>query len=250
MKINDRTKDIIAILKDKKSSSVDDLANTLYVSPATIRRDLSDLQKAGLVKRTHGGVIYVEKADEISIYLRQAKNPEEKSMVAYIAAHNLPDFSTVFMDNSSTCLSLCDRINLRNRTVFTNGLQIAMAVSQQNNVTVIMPGGEVKYNTTAVQGSLTARALKAFNFDLSITSCAATDCYGSYESSLESMEIKKIAMERAKKHVLIFDRTKIGQTATYCTAPLEYYDYIITNASNKEAEPLKKLNPELKIINF
>ncbi|MCD8295348.1 MAG: DeoR/GlpR family DNA-binding transcription regulator [Clostridia bacterium] len=250
MKIGDRTKDIMNLLKDNKAASVEELAKILYVSPATIRRDLTEMEKAGIVKRTHGGVIYVEKADEVSIYLRQAKNPEEKSMVAYIATHNMPDFSTVFIDNSSTCLALVERLNLRNKTVFTNGLQIALAASQQDNVSIVLPGGEVKYNTTAVHGSLTARMLGEFNYDIAVTSCAGADARGSYESSLEAMEIKKIAMERAKKRILIFDRTKIGQTAPYCTAPLQYYDLVITNASNKEAEPLKKLDKNLVITNF
>ncbi len=250
MKVNDRTKDIIALLKGNKAISVEELAKQLFVSQATIRRDLTDLEKAGIVKRTHGGVVYVEKADEVSIFLRQAKNPEEKSMVAYIASHNIPEFNSVFIDNSSTCLALCERLDLRNKTVFTNGLQIAISASQYDNVSIILPGGEMKYNTTAMMGSMTARALQAFNFDLSITSCSAVDANGSYESTLESAEIKKIAMDRAKKHVLVFDRTKIGTVTTFCAAPLQYYDIIITNASNKEAEVLRKLDKGIKITNF
>ncbi|MCD8306706.1 MAG: DeoR/GlpR family DNA-binding transcription regulator [Clostridia bacterium] len=250
MKVNDRTKDIIALLKENKAASVEDLAKLLFVSPATIRRDLTDLEKAGIVRRTHGGVVYMEKTDEVSIFLRQASNPEEKSMVAYIAAHNLPDFNTAFMDNSSTCLALCERMNLRNKTIFTNGLQIALSVSQQDTASVILPGGELKYNTSAMYGSLAARMIASFNYDIAIMSCSAVDSWGSYEASLEAMEIKKVAMERAKKRVLIFDRTKIGTSTTFCTAPLEYYDMLITNASNKETEPLRKISKDIKITNF
>ncbi|MCD8285676.1 MAG: DeoR/GlpR family DNA-binding transcription regulator [Clostridia bacterium] len=250
MKISERTKDIVGLLKQNNAASVEELAKALFVSPATIRRDLTEMEKAGIVRRTHGGVIYVEKSDEISIYLRQAKNPDEKNMVAFIAAQHLPDFHTAFIDNSSTCLTLCEKISLRNKTVITNGLQIALAVSQQDNVSVILPGGEVRYNTAAVYGSLTSRMLESFRYDLAIVSCAAVDANGTYESTLEAMETKKIAMEHAKKRVLLFDRTKTDTTAAYRAADLEYYDLIITNASNKEVEPLKKLDRNIKITNF
>ncbi len=249
MKNSDRSQDILNLLKEIRTASVEELASTLYVSSATIRRDLTKLEKSGAVKRTHGGVVYAENSDEESIYLRQASNPEEKMMVANIASRHIPDFDSAFIDNSSTLLYLCEKLNLRNKTVFTNGLQMALTISQQDNVNIIVPGGEVRYNTSAVHGSLTTKTLQQFNFDVSIISCAAVDATGSHENSLESMEVKKTAMERSKKRILLIDRTKIGKTAPYTSAPLEYYDLIVTNASDEEAAPLKEQNPNLVVTN-
>ncbi len=241
MSNNERFSQIINYLKNKKSASVEELAEMLYVSVATVRRDLTELQKRGQVERSHGGAILMEGADEISIFIRQVKNAREKEAVASIALKHMPDFQTLFIDNSSTCLALAERMSLAHKTVVTNGLQIAMRISRKNDVNLIMPGGEVKYNTAAMLGSMTANNLNNFNFDLAIMSCSAVDKDGAYELSLESMQIKKIALTKSKKKILIFDNTKLNTSAMFKTSPLDGYDYIF---SNTDARLLKALDPE------
>lgn len=240
MSNNERFSQILDYLKTKKSASVEELAEMLYVSVATIRRDLTELQKRGQVERSHGGAILMEGADEISIFIRQVKNAREKEEAASIALRHMPDFQTVFIDNSSTCLALAERMNLAHKTVFTNGLQIAMRISRKDDITLIMPGGEVRYNTAAMLGSMTANSLNNFNFDLSIISCSSVDKNGSYELSLESMQIKKVALERSKKRVLIFDNTKVNTSAAFKTAELSSYDYIFSNASSALLKQLSR----------
>lgn len=241
MSNNDRFLRIIDYLKTHNSATVEELAKMLYVSIATIRRDLTELQKRGQVKRSHGGAILAEGTDEISIFIRQIKNANEKDIAISVALKHMPDYQTVFIDNSSTCLALAERMNLTHKTVVTNGLQVAMNISRKNNVNLIMPGGEVRFNTAAVLGSMAASNLNRFNFDLSITSCAAVDKDGTYELTLETTEIKKIAIERSKKRVLLFDNTKANTLATYRTATLKSYDFIFTNA---DAASINMLDPD------
>lgn len=247
----DRNSDILAYLKVNKTATVNELAELLYVSPATIRRDLTELQKRGQINRSHGGAVLMEGADEISFFIRQVKNAREKEEAASVALRHMPEFQTVFIDNSSTCLALAERMNLAHKTVVTNGLNIAMRISRHDNVNLIMPGGEVKFNTTAVLGSMAANCLNSLKFDLSIISCSAVDKDGSYEFSLESMQIKKIALLNSKTKVLIFDNTKVNTSAIFRTASLDTYDYIFSNASN---QLLQSLDPDgtksIKIINM
>ncbi len=248
MSSNERLKQILDYLKKNRTTSVEELIELLDVSAATIRRDLTVLQERGQIERSHGGAVLMEEDDEISIFIRQIKNVREKEAAVSIALKHMPDFQTVFLDNSSTCLALAKRINLAHKTVITNGLQIAMHISRQNDISLIIPGGEVKYNNSAVLGSIAATALYNFNFDIAITSCSALDGNGTYEHSPDTMQLKKIALEKSRKKMLIFDSTKVNTQAAFKTAALDSYDYIFTNAG---AASLASIDPDNKynIIN-
>ena len=241
MHTNERFDKILDHLKLHKRASVADLSRLLYVSEATVRRDLNDMQRMGLLKRTHGGAVYADGSEEVSIFVRQEVNAPWKEATAAIALPHLPDFRTVFIDNSSTCLALAERMNLAHKTVVTNGLQIAMRISRHDDVNLIMPGGEVRFNTAAVLGSMAANSLGNFNFDLAITSCSAVNAEGAYELSLESMQIKRTALTKSRKRILIFDNTKVNTSATFKTASLDNYDYIFSNAGDAL---LKSINPD------
>ena len=166
MLTNERYKKIAEYLKEKQSAKVKELAEYLFVSPATVRRDLVDMQKLGMLERSHGGAIYVENSNEVSIFIRLEKNAKEKELTASVALEHLPDFQTVFIDNSSTCLALAERMNLTHKTIITNGLQIATKLSQKKDVTLFMPGGEVHFNTNSVTGSITCNMLQRIKIDL------------------------------------------------------------------------------------
>ena len=75
---NERQNAILQALKENKSANVAELAKKLYVSEATIRRDLTAMESMGLIERTHGGALLPENAEEISIFFRMEKNAREK----------------------------------------------------------------------------------------------------------------------------------------------------------------------------
>lgn len=240
MATSNRSKQIVEYLKVHKTATVNELSEKLFVSAATIRRDLTEMQKLGQIERSHGTASLVETADEISIFIRVAKNAKEKEKTASIALLHLPEFQTVFIDNSSTCLALAERMNLAHKTVITNGLQVAMKISQKSDVNLIMPGGEVHYNTNAVMGCATLAALHNFRIDLMLASCAAVNADGSYEYSLDTMQLKRAAFEHSKQRVLLADKTKLGTDATYRTAALRDYDMFICNTDDVTAWEYKK----------
>ena len=229
---------ILNYLKEKKSASVEELARHLFVSEATIRRDLTEMQKLGQIERSHGGAMLMENAEEISIFIRLEKNAKEKEKTASIALKYIPDFKTVFIDNSSTCLALAERMNLSHKTVVTNGLQIAAKLSQKDNVQILMPGGSVLYNTNSVMGSMAIDGIKHFRFDLMLSSCAALDESGSYENSVDTATLKRVAIMQSKKRILLADSSKIGNSAMFCTCSLANYDLIVTNANDELVQQL------------
>ena len=231
MALTERQNEILRKLKENKSASVSELAKDLYVSEATIRRDLAEMKSMGLIERSHGGALLPENSEEISIFFRMEKNASEKERAATKALPHIPSFKSVFIDSSSTALALAERIDLNFKTVVTNNLQTAIQLSKKPNINLILLGGNVHFNTNSATGSWTARQLEDFAFDLMISSCAAVIGDASFERSLDQKEIKRAAFMRCKQKILLIDHTKFSAHGTYRLASLSDYDLVVTDTA-------------------
>ena len=234
MALTERQNEILKRLKENKTASVNELAKTLFVSEATIRRDLAEMKSMGLVERSHGGALLPENAEEISIFFRMEKNANEKERAATKALPYIPSFKSVFIDSSSTALALAERLDLSFKTVVTNNLQTAIQLSKKPNLNLILLGGNVHFNTNSATGSWTARQLEDFAFDLMISSCAAVIGNEVFERSLDQKEIKRAAFKRCKQKILLIDHTKFTAHGTYRLAALSDYDLVVTDAPPPE----------------
>lgn len=79
MLTSERQNKILEFLRRNKTAVVKNLAASFYVSEATIRRDLKEMQAMGLIERSHGGAVLPENAEEVSISCASAKTPKKKS---------------------------------------------------------------------------------------------------------------------------------------------------------------------------
>jgi len=234
MALTERQNEILRRLKENKTAVVSQLAKDLYVSEATIRRDLAEMKSMGLIERSHGGALLPENAEEISIFFRMEKNASEKERAATKALPHIPPFKSVFIDSSSTALALAERVDLSFKTVVTNNLQTAIQLSKKPNINLILLGGNVHFNTNSATGSWTARQLADFSFDLMVSSCAAILGSEVFERSLEQKEIKRVAFEHCKTRILLIDHTKFNAQGTYRLSVLKDYDLIVTDSPPPE----------------
>ena len=219
MLVNERQNEIYKYLQKHGSATVKTLAETFYVSEATLRRDLAEMQRLGLAERSHGGATLPEGAGEISVTN---------------ALKSLPNFFAAFIDSSSTALALVRKIDFRGKTVVTHSLQVATAVSRQKGAEVILAGGNLLYNMTSVSGSFAVEQIRQFSFDLTLTSCAAIAADGTYERSMEQREIKRAAIARGKTNFLIADHTKFSCFAPFRAEELSAFDKIVLDAPPPE----------------
>jgi DeoR/GlpR family transcriptional regulator of sugar metabolism len=238
---------ITSYLKEHSRATIDELSHILFVSPATVRRDLTEMQKLGMIQRTHGGAVYSEAADEVSIFARIDKNAQDKEQTATIAIPHLQEFQSVFIDNSSTCLALAERLDFSHKTVITNGLQVAMTLSRKKDLKTIILGGDIQYNTNSADGEIATEMLEKFKVDLMLSSCASVRLDGTYEHSIQAMELKRAAFRRSDHHVLIVDCHKFNESGTYRSQLLTDYEAIYTNAPDKTIAPFLKIG--IRIIN-
>ena len=225
--MNERHQSIVDYLKKHRTASVGVLAKLLFVSEATVRRDLAEIEKSGQIRRTHGGAVLSYGAEEVSLFVRMSENRGAKEEAVRRALPYVPkDFKTVFLDSSSTALLLVQRLSLEGKTVVTNNLQSALLLSKIDGVDIIIPGGSLYSSSSSVKGAWTNSLLREFRFDLMISSCASIADGGTYESAIDQREIKRIAHERSAFHILLADYSKINGQGSYFVAPLSGYEVV------------------------
>ena len=128
----ERQKEILEILEHHKSISVNALAQMLYVSHPTVRRDLTLLEEQGKVHRTHGGVVLRKTSDsEIPLMFREDQNNAAKRIIAEKAAPLIHDGDVIFLDASSTASYLIPHLEkLKDIVVITNGPKTSIALGE------------------------------------------------------------------------------------------------------------------------
>lgn len=234
----ERQKQIIDILKDKKSVSVKMLTELVYASPATVRRDLAYLEKKGLIKRTFGGAIIADSSNEESATLvREQTNVRSKRYICEKCSSLISNNQSIFMDSSTTLYSLvpflCD---IHYLSIITNGVNIATLLSQKTNFRVILAGGTIADKSNSTLGPLACMIVSSLHCDMAILSCTGFDINGGVtETAIEQSQLKQAMMNNADVKILLCDSSKFGKTFLSKTAEISAYNIIITDKKPDEA---------------
>ncbi|MFA6830216.1 MAG: DeoR/GlpR family DNA-binding transcription regulator [Bacilli bacterium] len=230
----ERQEKILAILKEKKTISVNKLTSMLYASGATVRRDLVKMEQKGLIIRTFGAVMINANPSnkETSFELRENTNISEKRLLCAKACEYIKDNSTIFLDSSSTLIHITPFLNDFNHlTIITNGLNMANEVITKTKHQVIIPGGSITPNTNSILGPLAFSTLGRFHCNMSIMSSSALNFKEQIlcESTVDQAEIKHIMVKNSDVSFCLIDSSKFNKTALYQTTELKNIDYIISN---------------------
>lgn len=244
-----RQKTILALLNEKHFLTVDELCQTLYASGATIRRDLSELEAQGLLKRVRGGAIaYDGISSDLPSLLRSNSNVEGKKHIAQLAsALYMRDSMTLFMDSSTTVKCLAQEITRHKQlSVITNSVEISYLLSTSPNAKIYSSGGRIRNHSTMV-GPSALNMVKARYADVFFFSCAGLSLeYGTTETNEESAEVKRVMFANSKKRVLLCDSSKFEKVFSFRCFDLSEMDAIITN-KKPSAFFLEKLPQNVKL---
>ncbi|MFD1848832.1 DeoR/GlpR family DNA-binding transcription regulator [Oceanobacillus bengalensis] len=224
---------IMDLLQERKRITVKELASEIGVSEATLRTDLNKMEMDGLLTRTHGGAILNEEQDnETSFNVRQKKNKKEKMKIAEKALEFIEEKQCILLDASSTALELAQLIKdspIR-LTVVTTGLQTAIELKENPDITVIMIGGVVTNRSTSIEGTLGMAILDEVNIDIMFTSANGFSLDNGLEDfNLYEVELKKEIVKRSSKVIALVDSSKIGKSSSAVFAKLDQIDKIITD---------------------
>ncbi len=229
MLTEERKSKIIAIITQYGYIRNDKLAQKLYTSTSTVRRNLNELEKLGLVKRSHGGVQLASLELDLPFILRSKKNTNAKKIIAQKASSHLKDNSVIFIDASSTCLNLVPYIlDHKNITVFTNGIEISSLLSD-SDIDVYMLGGKVKHNSLATVGENALKMVDTLYFDaMFFSSSGYTDKTVSDYSYSETLLRQKI-MTNAKEKYFLCDSSKNGKKFNFIVCKDSELTEVITD---------------------
>lgn len=230
----ERQKTIMEILREKRNTTVKMLVSQLYVSEATVRRDLNALEACGLIKRMHGGAVLLSNTDfETPILIRERQNVEAKNVIAAKAAKFLQNGQVIFLDASSTTMALIKYFSaFEMLTIVTNGIKNAQQLSELNH-NVYCTGGRMLHNSLAYVGNYTEEFVRRFNADLFFFSAAGVSEEGMInDASSEEISVRRVMFEQSRKRIFMCDQSKIGKRFCYNLCPVNQVDAWITDADD------------------
>lgn len=214
MPFYDREDKILNALSGEEEVSTEALAKRLFVSAATLRRDLLKLEKKGLIVRKHGKVsIKREQADtKIPFAMRVEERYEEKNAMAHKAVAFIKDGDTVMLDGSTSAYCVIPYLKeLKNIIVITSGAKASLLLGHLG-ITNISSGGRMINGSFSYVGADALAMLSRYNADVAIFSCRGLSDDGvASDNSEEENEIRRMMMKMSKKKILLCDRKKHGK---------------------------------------
>ena len=224
-----RQNDIMRLLKDEKEMTVKELCAALYCSPATVRRDLAELEGQGLLKRSFGGAVINEGFfDQQPLSVRGSRNTVEKQKICAKAAKLIREGDTVFMDASTTTYFLAPYLaDIPDITVITNNPHLNIVLSQMK-VNNYCTGGKMLTSSIALVGSEAERFVRGIRADLFFFSARSMADGFIYDSSKEERDLKIAMMQNSEKTYFLCDTSKIGSKHPYVIAEVEKIEQVIS----------------------
>jgi DeoR family fructose operon transcriptional repressor len=213
----ERKQQILRVLEAREAVRVSDLSEALRVSEASVRRDLRDLEEAGLLKRTHGGAVGPQAAAfEPSLSEKEDQYRAEKAAIAHVAAEMVQDGEVVILDAGSTTLAIARLLkSRRNLTVVTNSLSVASELAG-SHVELLVAGGSLRPPTRALVGPVAETALAGLHADRLFLGANGVDLRkGVTTPNLVEAQTKRAMVESAREVVVVADHSKVG-CVTFC----------------------------------
>ena len=203
---------ILQILEKRKNASIRELAHELFISEASIRRDIESLEQKGMVKRVYGGVLLSRyQNDIVPLSLRDSDHSAVKEEVARRAAAMIRDGDTIIMDASSTVRRILKYItHRRNLKIITNNLRIFSDYAG-NNIQLYCTGGTYNAGNHAFTGPSAENYLRSVSADyLFFSSQGITEDGTISDVSEEETALRRVMITRAAQQYFLCDSSKIG----------------------------------------
>ena len=211
----EREMEILRTLIQQKQVSVNELAEKMYTSKASIRRDLNSLEAQHLLRRVHGGAILEENnlsQIKIPFLLRELEESDEKTKLAKYAANLVKDGDVLFLDASTSAYHVIPYLTTKkDLTVITNGIK-ALSKLAECNLRCIGTGGSVFNSCMAFVGENACRAVAQYYADICFFSCRGLSLDGILtDISQEENLVRQEMIRHAKASYLICTENKRNQ---------------------------------------
>lgn len=229
------------------------LARDLAVTPETVRRDLTALERRGVLRRVHGGAIPVERLGiEPGVADRESHAAGEKERIARAALDELPDGGSIIIDAGTTTVRLAELLPTdRELTVVTHSIPVASILVSRPNLTLHLLGGVVRGRTLAAVGDWTKTQVAEIYADVAFmgTNSVSVERGLTTPDTVEA-SVKRALMDASRRTVVLADHTKFGREDFARVAPLADVDTIITGVELdvELAEDIENAGPRMVVV--
>lgn len=230
---------IVEYVKQNRVASVAALAEAFQVHEATIRRDLAEIEQEGLLKRTHGGVIVDQGANnEPSFTERAHEQLEQKRRIGKRAAELVEDGDHIILDSGTTTLHIAQHLVDRSRiTVVTNDMNIAAELRDSKGISVIVTGGSLYHSSYMLNGMFTDQMLSTLHVQKAFIGTPAIHAkYGLTHPEAQLVPTKQGMIRAAQEIIVVADDTKIGKASLHTVAPIHAVHTFVTGEEASAAQ--------------
>ncbi|MBR2860747.1 MAG: DeoR/GlpR transcriptional regulator [Clostridia bacterium] len=242
---SERADAIIKILKKYHYVTVDFLVEQICYSPATIRRDLTFLEKQGVVKRSYGGV-EIKDDNYTPFRFRQHSMKKEKNSIAHFAASLVKDGDTVFIDGSTSAQFLGHFLEQKkDLTVVTNNMILGIQLKEYG-INTYVTGGYISEMPGILAGEITNKTYGMFHADIMFFSTIGFDKNNVYENSETYYQHHQKMFENSSVRVYLCGSNKIGKQGRLVNCAIDELDYVVSD--NEIDEEIKNLHPNTKFV--
>jgi Transcriptional regulators of sugar metabolism len=232
---------------------VSDLSDRLAVSSVTIRKDLTELEKAGKLYRSHGKAIAINPfTGNRTVNEKEKLYPEEKYNIGMEAAKFIEPNDSIILASGTTIHALAHCINPTHKlTVVSASLQASIALSQEDNIDIIQLGGMLRHSSESVVGEYSESILNGCSFSKLFMGVDGIDLdFGFTTTDMREAHLNQQMMKAAQKTIILADASKFGRRGFAKISNMEDVDVIITDAHIKpmDRQRIEELGIELVIV--
>ncbi|WP_232831629.1 DeoR/GlpR family DNA-binding transcription regulator [Pseudogemmobacter bohemicus] len=232
---------ILERLNEGGSVTVTDLAREFGVSDMTVRRDLAELERDGLLERVHGGAVGLSRGpltviDDIEpiFEARSRQNADRKERIAAAAARHVAGRNAIAFDLGTTVLATARSIVAAGvqpqMRAFTNSLRAGQVMARAG-IPVYMSGGLIRAEEMSLTGQDAVDGFSRYYFDVALLGASGMTSEGVFDYSPEEVAVKTVFLQRSAERVLLMDSTKFRRVSTVLIASLAEISTLITDAA-------------------
>ena len=233
MYADERREHIYTYIKSHKRATVKQLSDYLSVTEATVRSDLRLLESENKVTRTHGGAkVNDTMTSKLNFSYRLTQKHREKHKISEFALNKIEPQQCILIDASSTTYELAKLISetTMELTIITNGLENAVLLKENPNLTVLVVGGFVSQDSNAITGNIDSQILEMYHIDYFFLSANGfTLENGLTDFSLPEVQLKKQMVQQSEKVIALIDHSKFDISSTLSFAKITDISEVITD---------------------
>lgn len=237
MRQHQRQDHILELIEQQGFVSIDELVESLDVTPQTIRRDLNQLADRNLVSRHHGGAGPLESSTENTSYSTRVRyGSKAKERIAARVVQDIPDGASIFINIGTTTEAVARALlSRKNLSVITNNLHVAATLSQRDDYRIIVAGGEVRSIDGGIIGEATVDLIRQFQTDFAIIGVSGIQEDGTLlDFDYREVRVSQAIIENTRTVILCADTSKFGRNAMVRLGHVSQLDALYTDTQPAE----------------